>query len=78
MAGSLYSVGPMENIIAEDIIHNIKMADRRFTMLMMHRQWGMLGRIFHGFMQCWIIGRCSTSHLLLRWNVSFVINLFLF
>lgn len=43
-----------------------------------HRKLGMLVGLFPKFMQWWITGNLIIKHLLSRWNVSFVIKLFLF
>jgi len=37
MTGNLCSVGLVEDIITEDIVHNIMVADHRFIVLRRHR-----------------------------------------
>lgn len=75
---SLYSVGLVERMIAGDIVHNIRVVDRRSTVLMRHRQWGILEKVVLEFMYHWIKGRQITKSLLSRWTVRFMIKLFLF
>jgi len=76
--GNLYSDGLVMESIAREIFHNIRVAYYKSTTLSRHKQWGMLNRVFHIFMQCWMVGRWITRNLLSRWTTSFVIKLFLF
>jgi len=50
--GRHYSIGLVGKIIVGDIVHNIRMVDRRSTVLRKRRWWGgMLDKVFLLFMQ---------------------------
>jgi len=68
----------VERIIKGDIVHKIRVVDRRYTVRRRHILLGMLVRLFHVFMQHWITNKHIISHLSLRWMVTFVIRLFIF
>eukprot|EP00253_Pinus_taeda_P027918 PITA_27918 len=69
-ARSLCSVGLVEESIIGEIIHNIRVVDRKYIVLRRHKQWEMLGRVFLGSTQCWITDKQITRHLLSRWMVQ--------
>lgn len=50
MVGSLYNVGLAAKIIAGEIVHNIRVVDRKSTVLRRHKQWETLDKVFLRFM----------------------------
>lgn len=50
MAGSPCSFGLVEESIAKEIVHSIRVIDRRSIVQRKRRQWGMLDKVFHGSM----------------------------
>ena len=50
VAGSLCSVGLVARIITREIVHNIRVEKWIFIILRRHRYFGMLDKVFLGFM----------------------------
>jgi len=50
MVGSLYNFGLVARIITGENVQNIRVEDQKYIMLRRHKQWGMLDRVFLGFM----------------------------
>ena len=75
---SMCGVGLVEEIIAGDIVHNIKLVGLIYIVHNTHKLLWMLLRGFLVFMQHWVTNRQTIKHLSLRWMVRFVIKLFLF
>jgi len=72
------SIGFVAKIIARRIVHCIRVTYLISKVLRRHRQLEMLVKAFLESMQHLITSRQTTRHPLLRWRVSFVIELFPF
>lgn len=78
MVGRPRSVGVVEEIIVGQIVHRIKVVDYISKLLRGHRHQSMLNRVSLKFMQCEVIEKQTTRHLLSRWMVRYLIKLFIF